>query len=340
MSIEKVLAAIGGMVEQIQALAIRAHDPKPFYVDSVTGRAGVILRDGLKFEDLTEKLEAQEQRRYDLEEKRGLGPRRIEAVEEAQTLNGFCALVNRHKGSTTKIDAELDEKGNPRLVAKIDYHGASDGVMGPDPRWNKHQVVYAFPFSRQFKAWLGAAVWMDKKSFLDWVDKHYVDIACPDEITEIGSITETYWKKVMLARKGWSAEDRKAAKLSAVFGTAHELIDGARKMSGTTQESLEETIDEEGNVQVSFKKSDQVINATMNRHYLVDLRVFEGDETLRVLPARLFTAVERGQLALRVQLEGLERIVEAAFDEAQGKVLESTGIKPMRVKAKESKPQG
>jgi hypothetical protein len=318
----------------IVSTSIKAETSEAIEVD---GRSGLVLPVDRKFEDLTDKIAQREQYLYDLEEKRAKGPRRIEAVEEAQTLAGFCALVNRHKGATTKIDAELDAEldaaGNPRFVAKIDYHGASDGVSGPDPRWCKHKVVYSFPFSRQFKAWLAAGEWMDKKSFLDFADKHYVDIADPAEITKVGTITEYYFRKVMATRKGWDSEQRKSATLSAVFGTASELIAGARAASGTTQEVLEEKIDEEGNVEISYKKSDAVVNAKMNRHYLVDLRVFEGDEELRVIPARLFTEVERANLKLRLQVEGVDRVVEAAFEDAQKKVLEATGLAPMRVKA-------
>lgn len=327
---ETVFGGLRSLAIWALAMAIKAETSEALDVD---GRQGLVLPVDRKFEDLTDKIAQREQYLYDLEEKRGNGPRRIEAVEEAQTLLGFCELVNRHKGSTTKIDAEIDNLGNPRFVAKIDYHGASDGTSGPEPRWVKHKVVYCFPFSRQFKAWIAAAEWMDKKSFLDFADKHYVDIADPSEITKVGTITEYYFRKVMATRKGWDSEQRLAATLSAVFGTASELIAGARAASGTTQEVLEEKIDEEGNVEISYKKSDVVVNAKMNRHYLVDLRVFEGDEQLRVIPARLFTEVERANLKLRLQLEGIDRIVEAAFDDAQKKVLELTSIKPMRVKA-------
>lgn len=329
-NVETVVSGLRTLAIWALKMAIKAETSEALDLD---GRQGLVLPIDRKFEDLTDKIAQREQFLYDLEEKRGLGPRRIEAVEEAQTLTGFCELVNRHKGATTIIDAELDERGNPRFVAKIDYHGASDGISGPLPRWVKHKVVYCFPFSRQFKAWVDAAQWMDKKTFLEWTDKHYIDVADPSEITQMGSITEHYFKKVMAAKKGWSGEQRKAATLGAVFGKANELIDGARKMNGTTQESVEETIDEDGNVQVTYKKSEQVHNATMNRHYLIDLRVFEGDETLRVIPARLFTAVERGQLTLRMQLEGIPQIVEAAFEDAQKRVQEATGLRPIRKKA-------
>jgi hypothetical protein len=333
MSIDKVLAAIGGMVEQVQALAIRAHNPTPFYVGSDKGRSGVLLRDGLRFEDLTEKLEAQEQRRYDLEEKRGIGPRRIEAKHTAQTLEGFIDYVNRHKSETTAISAQFDTSGKPQLVATIDFHGKSDGKSGPDPRWGKHVVVYQFPFALVFRQWQGASQWMDKKRFLDWVETHAVELAHPAEITEAGELTSDIFNKVLIVR-GWDKEKRTAAfasnGLSAVFGSAAELFQGAKLMNGSTSESLEETIDDMGQVAISYKRSDKVENAVAKRYYLADIMVFDGDVESRCVPVRLDLAVDGGKLCLSLHLIGVEKIVEASFLEACSKVAESTGIAPIR----------
>lgn len=333
MSIEKVLAAIGGMVEQIQALAIRAHSPLPLHVDLHMGRSGVVLRDGLKFEDLTEKLEAQEQRRYDLEEKRGKGPRRIEAKHTAQTLEGFIDYVNRHKSETTAISAQFDTGGKPRLVATIDFHGKSDGKGGPDPRWGKHSVEYSFPFSVVFRQWQNAAQWKDKKRFLEWVETHAVELAHPGEITEAGQLTSDIFNKVLIV-KGWDKARReksfKEDGLSAVFGSASELFQGAKLMNGSTAESLEETIDDMGQVAISYKRSDKVENAQAKRYYLADIKVFDGDGDTRCVPVRLDLVVDGGKLGLSLHLIGVEQIVEASFLEACTRVKEAVGIAPIR----------
>lgn len=329
--IEKVLAAIGGAVEQIQKLAVRAHEPEPFFVAPHIGRAGVILREGLKFEDLTEKLEAQEQRRYDLEEKRGKGPRRIEKNHVAETLEGFCDYVNRHKSATTAISARGGSR--PKLVATIDFHGQSDGLSGPDPRWGKHTVEYAFPFSETFKAWQSASLWMDKKAFLNWVETHAVELAHPVEITDAGQLTSDIFNKVLIVR-GWDKAKRLASfqqdGLSAVFGSASELFQGAKLMNGATSESLEETVDDMGQVAISYKRSDRVENAAAKRYYLADVKVFDGDEESRCVPVRLDLSVDGGRLGLSLHLIGVEQIVEASFLEACSKVEEATGIAPIR----------
>jgi len=333
MSLETIFTKGQLLLSSLAALVVKAETSEVVEVEQTHGRVGVILPNDRKFEDLTDALAKREQFLYELEEKRGSGPRQITDIVVAQTLDGFCAMVNRHKGWTTKIDAEFDGVGGPRLVGKIDYHGASDGVGGPLPRWNKHRIEYGFPFTRQFEAWKAAGKYVEKREFLDWAETTYIDIADPTDSREVGPLTKYYFDKVMASKKGWTEADRKAATMSAVFGNAAELLEGARNMAAASQESLEEKIDENGNVAVTYKKSDALINAVARRYFLVDLKVFQGDTATRCIPARLDTHVENGRLSLRIVLLGLEDLIEAAFDEARKTVHETTNIEPMRVKA-------
>jgi hypothetical protein len=109
-----------------------------------------------------------------------------------------------------------------------------------------------------------------------------------------------------------------------------DMLKGARAMSAATQESLEEHVDDDGNVSVTWKKSEAVVAAIARRYYLVDLKVFNGDEKPRCLPMRIDTRVHNGSLLIRVELLGVEKIVEDAFEEACKKVSEATGIDPIR----------
>jgi hypothetical protein len=290
-------------------------------------RLGVLVPNSHKFEDLTDAIDKREREKYALEEQRGPGPRRIVAQHVAETLEGFCDYVNRHKGATTAISARGGL--NPKLVATLDFHGASDGRTGPDPRWGKHTVEYAFPFSLTFRQWMNAAQLQDKKRFLDWVETHAVELAHPDEIVEAGKLTSDIFHKVLIVR-GWDKEKRMGAALKAVFGSASELFEGAKLMNGSTSESLEETIDDMGQVAISYKRSDRVENATAKRYYLADIKVFEGDGDSRVVPVRLDLAVDGGKLGLSLHLIGVEQIVEASFLEACETVAMRSGIRPIR----------
>lgn len=334
---EGILSGIKALAVWMLSTAIKAETTEPLDVE---GRFGLVLPKDREWKDITDDVAKREQALYDLAEKRSNGPRRIRGVEVAQTLEGFCALVNRHKGATTKIDAELTEKGKPRFVAKIDYHGASDGSTGPDPRWCEHWVIYEFPFSRPFLQWSGAGVFVDKKAFLDWADRNYVDIAYPGDVPRnetdgsYGTVTDYYFRKVMIAKAGFTDEQRKAADLSSVFGTALDLLKGVRGLSSATNESLEETKDEDGSMSVQWKRSDKLVDPVkVKRYYLVDLRVFEGDTESRTIPCEFVTRTEGG-LSMKIDLLGVEKIIEAAFEDARKSVEKETGLLPMRVEAK------
>ena len=330
-TIEAMFGGAKAAIVSLLALAVKAEKCEVVGVDGSSGRNGVILPIDRKFEDLTDKLEAQEQRRYDLEEKRMQGPRRIEVKHIAQTLGGFIDYVNRHKSETTAISAQGGS--TPRLVATIDFHGESDGIGGPSPRWGKHTVEYAFPFTVTYVQWKNAANWQDKKRFLDWVETHAVELAHPSEITEAGQLTSDNFNKVLIVR-GWDKDKRKASfaedGLRAVFGSASDLFSGAKLMNGSTLEKLEEVVDDMGQVSISYSRSDKIENATAKRYYLADIKVFDGDDETRCVPVRLDLAVENGKLGLSLHLIGVDQIVEASFLEACAKVKEATAIAPIR----------
>ena len=318
---------IADILAKLYNAVATANTPSVVAVEDEKRRVGVLVPKTHDFFDLTNKIDEREAAHYAREEQRGAGPRRIEARHVAETLDGFCDYINRHKGETTAISAQLHD-GKPRLVGTIDFHGETDGE-GPDPRWCKHTVEYAFPFALTFRQWQSAANWQDKKRFLDWVETHAIELAHPDEITEAGKITSDIFHKVLIVR-GWDKERRTVAPLGAVFGSAAELFSGAKLMNGSTQESLEETVDDAGQVAISYKRSDKVENAVAKRYYLADIKVFDGDEETQCVPVRLDLSVDGGKLGLSLHLIGVEQIVEASFLDACAKVKEATDIAPIR----------
>lgn len=334
-SVNDILGGLKTALLWVVSTAIKAETSEAIELGN---RVGLVLPVDRKWQDITDEISKREQYLYDLEEKRSDGPRRIKGVEVAQTLEGFCALVNRHKGASTKIDAEINADGKPRLVAKIDYHEESDGESGPTPRWCEHWVVYEFPYARQFMQWRKAGEWQDKKTFLDWADRNYVDIAYPGDVPKdengYGEVTDYYFKKVLMAKAGFTDEQRKNADLGAVFGTAVDLLRGVRQLSASTNDELKETKDEDGSTSFEWKRADKLVDPVkVKRYYLVELKVFEGDTATRTIPCELVTSVSGG-LSLRIELLGIEKVIEAAFEDARKRVESDTGLLPMRVESK------
>lgn len=287
------------------------------------GQTGIIVPKTHDFVDLTAKIDERLERLAP-------GPRRLEAKETAETLEGFIALVSRHRGTNTAISATRTPE--PKMVACIDYHVASAG-QGPEARRLLHQVSYAFPYSERLTAWLQAAQqWQSKRGFLEFAQGRIADIVSPFEVeAPEGTVTRQEFEGVLRAR-GMMAEARKAAALESLFGAPEALIAGAKAMGAISAEEYDEVEAGLGEVTIKWHKSDKVTNTEKVREfYLVEVPVFEG-EAPQVLPARLRAKVEGGALFLRLELLGLRRVIEQSFEDACVRVQAETGAPVYRVK--------
>ena len=324
---QEMFGSAKAAVAALLALAVKAESSEVYEVEQGQGRTGIVLPVDRKWQDLTDELAKREQYLYDLEEKRGPGPRLIESKETAQTLAGFCDLVNRHKSSSTAISARGGSL--PSMVATIDYHGESDGESGPAPRWKKHVVRYSFPITEQFQAWRGADKWMGKREFLDFCDQRALELFPPDE-ADAGPVTNEIKSKLLLAKGGYTRKTAEDAPLDKAFGGASQLLMAARAVRTSTEEKLEEKIDDLGLVSFSYQKKEALESWTAERYYLVSVRVFDGDEKAMIVPVRIDIKIENAHVLFRFVLLGLDLIVENAFATACKKVAESTEIVPIR----------
>lgn len=323
----------GDAIEQIAALAEMAseapkHDivevfPAGGVADVPHGLAGILVPKTHDFKDLSKELDERIERL-------ALGPRRLVARESAETLEGFIALTVRHGGANTAIEALL--RPSPTFKTYVDYHVQSGG-QGPEARRLEHSIAYAFPFSAKLQAWLeGSKGWKSKREFLSFVQERVADLASPYEVdAPEGSVTRTEFEGVLRAR-GKSKEERKAAKLEALFGTPEQLCDGARALGAISAEEFDEIESGLGDVSISYKKSDKTTGSEKVREfYLVDIPVFEGENS-QVLPARLRTSVNNGALFLRLEALGLQTVIEKSFATACERVAKETGRPVYRVK--------
>lgn len=296
------------------------------------GVVGVLVPKTHELKDLTAAID---KRVEDL----ALGPRRLISHEKAETLEGFIALTNRHASANTAIEALIlpsETSGGtfaPRLRAIVDYHLESDGSKGPEARRCEHTIAYAFPLSARCKRWLAASgEFKSKRDFLRFVQENVADLVCPDEIeAEPGSVTRTEFEGVLRAR-GKSKAEREAAPLESLFGSPGHLCEGAKRMGAISSEEFEEAEAGLGDVTISFKKADKTTGSeSVREFYLVRFAVFEGDAP-EVLPMRLRTLVEGGKLHMRLEVIGLQTVIERAFAKACARVASETGRPVYRVK--------
>lgn len=314
----------GDAVSQIAELAQNAVKGEIFAVRAVDGGvSGLMVPNSHTFKDLSKEIDERSERLAP-------GPRRLVAKEQAETLEGFIALLRRHGGANTAVEALANP--SPSIKAYVDYHVQSSG-QGPEARRLEHSVSYSFPYSSRFEAWTRAAnSWLPKRAFLSFVQERVADIVSPHEVTAApDSVTRLEFEGVLRSR-GFDQAEREAAELETLFGTPKMLADGAKAMGAISSEEYDEVEAGLGEVSISYKKSDKTTGAEKVREfYLVEVAVFEGEKP-QVLPARLRAKVENGVLYLCLELLGIRTVIERSFAAACEQVAAETGRPVYRCK--------
>ncbi|QOF71451.1 DUF2303 family protein [Aminobacter sp. SR38] len=101
-------------------------------------------------------------------------PDRRKGTATADTLASFIGLVNRHKDENSALFGKTSWP-EPKLTAVLDYD--KEGLAA---RNRSHRVVYAFPLTEEFKAWVnGSAKPMDQEVFAAFIEEHAAELAAP-----------------------------------------------------------------------------------------------------------------------------------------------------------------
>lgn len=103
-----------------------------------------------------------------------LAPARRKGVATADTLASFIDLTNRHKDADSALFGKTGWP-EPKLTAVLNYD--RDGMAA---RHGDHRIVYAFPLTEEFKAWVGGnATAMDQEAFAAFLEEHAAELAAP-----------------------------------------------------------------------------------------------------------------------------------------------------------------
>ena len=160
----------GHAVDLVTALAQEA--ARPSVIDISTEGLGEGLPKVIKvgFDAKTQRFTSLKQ----LIEEQRLAPARRKGTARADTLAAFIALTDRHKGEDSAIFGKTSWP-DPKLTAVIDYDRA-----GIDARSGEHRIVYAFPLTEEFKAWVNcSAKPMDQEVFAAFVEEHAAELSAP-----------------------------------------------------------------------------------------------------------------------------------------------------------------
>lgn len=106
--------------------------------------------------------------------KQKLGTAHVTAAES------FIDLTNRHKTPASALFANTLDWKKPSLTAVIDYHRTNETGSG-DADWLKHRVVYDFPLTDEWQAWIARdGKIMEQEDFAEWFEEHLPELSSPD----------------------------------------------------------------------------------------------------------------------------------------------------------------
>lgn len=103
-------------------------------------------------------------------------PSRAVGTAKVDTLASFVDLINRHKTEHSVVFARA-QWPKPALTAVIDYHH-----IDHDPAWGRHRVLYEFPLTEEFTAWVGEnGKGMSQLDFAHFLEDHAAELTAPTE---------------------------------------------------------------------------------------------------------------------------------------------------------------
>lgn len=115
-----------------------------------------------------------------------LRPERRTGTASAQTLSAFIKLVLRHKDADSAVFADMNWEA-PKFTAVIDYHRQAEELDGEaeaahEPRWLKHKILYEFPLSDPWQAWvkMNGEV-MKQGDFAAFIEDHISEVSAPTD---------------------------------------------------------------------------------------------------------------------------------------------------------------
>lgn len=169
-----------GAIQELQALAVVALEPKFVKTDELPGDPFAMVPDAWHVEDL---------------ERFALAPTRPRGLVTLQDAASFCAWVNERKGDRTRIYASAPLPNGPHYAAVMD-----DTVDGAAPAWRQWRGLYTPLPSPEWAIWTGGNnKLVAQRDFAEFLEANADDVysGAPSEPTSAqmlelaGSLTAT-----------------------------------------------------------------------------------------------------------------------------------------------------
>jgi uncharacterized protein YfdQ (DUF2303 family) len=205
-------------------------------------------------------------------------PDRRKGTATVDTLDSFIALVDRHKDEGSALFGKCSWP-DPKLMAVLDYDSAASAA-----RNRSHRIVYAFPLTEEFKAWVSAnAKPMEQEIFAAFLEEHSAELAAPME----GEVSE--YERLFKEKMATPSEVVALSRHLEVFVHA-KAKQGIRLQTGERQvEFSEEHLNAKGEAVV------------IPGIFMVSVPAFVDGDAVRI-PARLRYRVTGGKVVWFYQL--------------------------------------
>lgn len=230
-------------------------------------------------------------------------PERRDGTARASTLISFADLINYHKDASSVLFAKSDWP-SPNLTAIIDYHTSEH-----KPRHLSHRIVYDFPVTDEFKAWIDRdAKPFSQTEFAAFVEDHAAELASP------------------LAAEKSEYE----ALFKASFATPSTMVTLSRGLQVTVEAVVKNHVTlQSGEGEILFaeehlnSKGDKL---TVPGLFMVSVPAFVDGEPVRI-PARLRYRVNGGKVTWFYQLYRWKFWLRTRVQQDLVEVGKETGIK-------------
>lgn len=229
-------------------------------------------------------------------------PEARRGTARADTLDSFVALIDRHKDAESVIFGKTTWP-KPTLTAVLNYD--REGV---DARRRDHRVIYEFPLTEEFKAWVNnSGNAMGQDVFAAFLEEHAAELAAPMD----GEVSE--YERLFKEHFATPSEVLELSRHLEVF-VASKAKQGVRLQTG---ERVVEFTEEHQNA-----KGEKV---TIPGIFMVSVPAFIDGEPVRI-PARLRYRISGGDIKWFYQLYRWEFFLREQVGRDLREAAERTGL--------------
>lgn len=235
-------------------------------------------------------------------------PERIKGTAELTTLASFIDHLKRFKQPNTAVFA-----GQQSLTAVYDYHGDA-------PAFCAHRAMYAFPWSPEWKAWIGIdSNPMGQLMFAQFVEDHVADVT-----TALDEDSQKYFGE--LGFKLASPAQMLAMSRGLQVRVDSEAVAKANLSSGELEVSYKEQHTDAAGQPLKIPGG-----------FLLLIPAFKQGALYRI-PVRLRYRVQNGKVLWTTLMLRRDAVVQDAISDACERVVDATSVALFHGESESEKP--